>query len=430
VLEGSRLKPEKLTDTFCKQVKPPKTGQIIYWDAGIEGFGLRLTANNHRSFILNYRIQRKQRRYTIGKFPDQLSATTARGKAQRLSQGIREGHDPFIEKQRFAQETIEEQARARTVRDLANAYMENHVRPKRRAKTIKEYQAQIDNHILPQLSSFRVGSVLPRDINDRIHVPLRATPYLANRVLSLIAAMFNWAKTHDAEGWGLGDRSNPAEAIERYEEQKRVSWLTEDEMQRLSKALDGFPAQVREDLDCSEKQKRFLVKEAKRIVSAVRLLFFTGSRAKEVLGATWSEFDLERKRWDRPAQRNKQKRAESVPLSDEAVAILKALPHDNEFVFPGRHPGESLTDISGAWQKIRDVAGLPDLRLHDLRHNYATWLVSSGESLTQVGRLLGHSQPATTQRYVAFQDKPLREATNRFAAIAARRTDARTPARR
>ena len=142
-------------------------------------------------------------------------------------------------------------------------------------------------------------------------------------------------------------------------------------------------------------------------------MFFTGARPNEVLGAKWAEIDLDRQYWYRSARRNKQKKSERVPLSEDIVALLKTLPKQGDYVFPGRNAGEPLLDISGAWKKIREAAGLNDvlpdnpkrtrdMRLHDFRHNYASWLASTGETLNQVGRLLGHSQLSTTLRYVKY----------------------------
>ena len=410
----------KLTDRFCKLTKPPTDGNTIYWDGALEGFGLRVTAAGHRSFILNYRIGAKQRRYTIGKYPDEFSADMARAKAQELSQNVRDGLDPFAVKAAEIQAALEEEARGRTMRDLATTYMEKHVRPYRRKKTIHEYQAQIDNHILPRLGRLRVGNVIPRDITD-LHVTLKATPYLANRIVALVSAMFRWADKTDAVGWGV--TANRAKGVERYHEDERESWLTQNEIVRLMSALETYPEQSVASLKCSEKQKRYHRQEAERIVAAIRLLFFTGSRASEVLQAKWEEFDLDRGQWTKPSRRTKQHRNETIPLSEEAIAVVKSLPREGPLLFPGRDPEESLSDIGGAWDEIRKTAGLGSLRLHDLRHNFASWLASDGESLLKIGSLLGHTQASTTKRYARLQNQPLREAANRFAAITGRRSD-------
>lgn len=404
----------KLTETFAKKTAFPETGHVIHYDGEVDGFGLRVTAAGQKSFVLNYRIFGKERRYTIGKYPDDYSAETARARAVQLRQGIREGKDPFAERERAAQEAVEEQARVRTVRDLTTAFMNRHVKPYRRGKTAKEYQAIIDNHIVPTLGRFRVSAVVKRDVVE-MHVALKGTPYLANRVLALVSAMYEWAKTDDSAGWGV--ERNPAEGINRYHEEKRVRWLTEAEMRRLQKALDRYPDKRVAHLACSEKQKEYLRKEALRIANAIRLLLLTGARRSEVLSATWDQFDLVRGRWTRPAHLTKERRTEIVPISEEAITLLNSLPRDGQFVFPGRLPNTSLTDISAAWEQILNNAELDDVRLHDLRHNFASYLVSGGESLEKVGALLGHSQPATTMRYAHLADRSLRDAANRFAAL-------------
>lgn len=417
-----------LTDKFCRLAKPPKEDKVVYWDGSLEGFGLRVTSNGHKAFILNYRIGAKQRRFTIGSYPEEFTAMMARDRAQELRQQVRAGNDPFVVRAQQIQESKEAEARGRTVRDLTTAYMDMHVKPYRRPKTILEYQAQIAGHILPRLGRMRVGNVLPRDIID-LHVSLKATPYLANRIVALIGAMFSWAKKTDAAGWGV--TGNPADAVQRYAEDARESWLTAEEIERLAAALDAYPDQSVADLKCSEKQKEYHSKEATRIVAAVRLLFYTGSRAREVLQAEWTEFDLERKQWNKPARRTKQKHPSIIPLSEEAIDVVKSLlPGSSKWLFPGRHPGEPLGEIKGAWHEIRKAAKLPTLRVHDLRHNFGSWLASDGESLLQIGKLLGHAQSSTTERYAALQNQPLREAANRFATLTTRRADASTPAQR
>jgi len=429
-----------LTETFCKSVKPPKSGHVIHFDRELKGFGLRVTANNHRAFVLRYRMGKQQRQYEIGDYPGDHSATSARILAGKLKTRIGEGFDPILEKDKKQQEAIEERGRMRSMADLAKTYMEKHVNVDNGSKTAREYQRQIDAHILPFLGRFRVASLTAEDINEKIRIRLKRTPVQANRVVALLRAMWFWAQRNNAAAWDLQGKQNPAKAVGRYREDQREVYLTEDQMDQLLRVLDEFPQASVKDLECSAKQKAYLAKESGRITAAIRLMFLTGSRPNEVLGAKWSEFDLDREQWHRPTVRNKQKKPERVPLSEDAVALLKTLPKQGEFVFPGRDANEPLTDIGGAWKKIREAAGLvdllpesgryADLRLHDLRHNYASWLASEGESLAQIGRLLGHSQQSTTARYVKFQDKPLREATNRFAAIAARRADASTPAQR
>jgi integrase len=409
----------KITETFVKRVKPPATGYVIYSDGEVDGFGLRVTAAGQKSFVLSYRPWRghQQRRYTIGKYPDDYSATTARAKAIELRQGIREGKEPFAEQERRALEAAEADARTKTVKQLAAAYLERHVTRNLRTKTQRDYRDIVTNHILPRLGPLRIGAVTRRDVAE-MHAGLHATPYLANRVLAVTSAMFGWAKkdsSHEQE-WGV--ETNPSEGVERCHEEQRERWLSAEEMERFATALDEYPEKHTAGLDCSEKQKAHMRAEAQRICNAIRLIMLTGSRKGEALSATWAEFDLKRGIWTKPTHHTKQKRKEHIPLGRDVIALLKSIPgNGSELVFPGRLPDQPFTDIKSAWGEICDAAQIIDLRPHDLRHNYASYLVSNGVSLQVVGKLLGHTQPQTTWRYAHVADKALREATNIFGAL-------------
>jgi integrase len=142
----------------------------------------------------------------------------------------------------------------------------------------------------------------------------------------------------------------------------------------------------------------------------------TGARKGEVLSAKWVDFDLTRGVWTKPSHHTKQKKTEHVPLSEQAVALLDGLPREGEFLFPGRTRNH-LTDVKGPWLKVCERAKLKGVRIHDLRHSFASHLVSSRVSLPIVGKLLGHTQPQTTARYAHLADNPLREAANRFPAV-------------
>ena len=149
-------------------------------------------------------------------------------------------------------------------------------------------------------------------------------------------------------------------------------------------------------------------------MNAIRLTVVTGCRKGEALTAKWTDFDFARGIWTKPSHHTKQKRVEHVPLNEQALALLRGLPRDGEYLFPGRRKGAHLTDLKGPWAKVSDLAKLSGVRVHDLRHSFASHLVSSGVSLPIVGKLLGHTQPQTTARYAHLADNPLREASNRF----------------
>ena len=153
--------------------------------------------------------------------------------------------------------------------------------------------------------------------------------------------------------------------------------------------------------------------------NAIRFLLLTGARRGEVLQAEWGQFDLSSGVWTKPSAHTKQKREHRVPLSEAAIELLEKIRRETngQFVFPGRKPGAALAELKRSWQTIRRRANLENVRLHDLRHTYASILASSGMSLPIIGALLGHTQTSTTERYSHLQDDPLREATERVANV-------------
>ena len=402
-----------LTQTFAKRVKSPESGYEIHWDEGsdsIAGFGLRVTAAGIKSFLLNYRVHGRQRRYTIG----QLSAWTleaARQEARRLRTLVDRGEDPFAIEQAQKQQAIEDKARQRTVKDLSDYYLSNHAEIHKRPRSVVEDKAMLETIILPRLGRMRVSSVNHRDISE-LHATLKGTPYRANRVLALLHKMFSVAAVGDDNEWGV--TRNPAAGIPRFHEEKRERWLSEEEFERLIGAMQDYPERCAAEADVSEKQREFLRKEARRAMNTIRLTVVTGCRKGEALTAKWTDFDFARGVWTKPSHHTKQKRVEHVPLNEQALALLESLPRDGEYLFPGRRKGAHLSDLKGPWAKLSDLAKLSGVRVHDLRHSFASHLVSSGVSLPIVGKLLGHTQPQTTARYAHLADNPLREASNRF----------------
>ena len=156
-----------------------------------------------------------------------------------------------------------------------------------------------------------------------------------------------------------------------------------------------------------------------------KLLILTGARKGEILHATWDQFDLEKGVWTKPSHLTKQKKKEHLPLSIEAIEILETMKSQasSSFLFPGKVEGKSIQEIKKAWDTIRKKSGFPDLRIHDLRHTHASHLVSSGLSLSIVGKLLGHTQASTTQRYAHLADEPLRQAAQLFGSRVKELTD-------
>jgi integrase len=189
---------------------------------------------------------------------------------------------------------------------------------------------------------------------------------------------------------------NPARGIPRYPEERRDVWLRDDQLKRLTAALEQHPN--------------------RDSANAIQLLLLTGARKSEALRATWDQFDLDRGVWTKPSAHTKQKRTEHVPLSAPAIELLSKLKRsaESEHVFPGRAAGQPLENVKNVWAEVRKMAQIENCRIHDLRHTYASHLVSDGVPLAIVGKLIGHTQSQTTERYAHLADSALRRATDLF----------------
>ena len=377
----------------------PDRGNHIEWDSEIPGFGVRITASGVTSFILDYRISGRQRRYTIGRHPE-LTIAAARIEAGELRARIRNGRDPMEERNNSRVEP--------TLGDLATEYLERHAKPNKRPSSLRDDRRMIDRVIRPKIGKHRLKAVGRLDI-EVLHTSLKATPYAANRVLALLSKMFNLAIEWK---WMM---ENPTRGIPRFQEGTRERWLTTEEIQRFREALDSYADQ--------------------NAANALRLLMLTGSREGEVLKAEWEQFDFQRGVWTKPSHNTKQKRVEHIPLSAPAIKLLQSMKPVAATgpLFPGANGGARVS-LRRPWMQTCKASGLvvaetsvgkrgpttryrPTVRIHDLRHSYASHLVSNGVSLQIVGKLLGHTQAATTMRYAHLQDETLRAATNRFGEI-------------
>jgi integrase len=370
----------KLSDGLTRSAEGPK----IFWDSEVKGFGLRVTKNGARAFILNYRAGGIERRLTIGSFPD-WKVAVARAEAMRLKRLVDQGHDPMGERH--------EERAAPTVNDLADRYLAEHA-SRKRERSRREDESLIEQWIRPTLGNRKVSDLRHTDI-EKLHRKITAhgTPVRANRTAALLSKMFNLAIR-----WEMRS-DNPATRIERNGEERRNRYLAGDELRRLTEALAASRNQ--------------------RAANAIRLLLLTGARRGEVLGARWDQFDLDAGVWTKPSSHTKQKREHRVPLSAPARQLLAEMRQSAEspFLFPTRSKSGHMEEIKAPWRTLCKAAGLKGVRVHDLRHTYASVLASAGLSLPVIGALLGHTQPGTTALYAHLFDDPLRAAAERVGAI-------------
>jgi integrase len=387
-------KPGKLNDEAVKGLDKPAKGNRIRYDGGdgaIRGFGARVTASGAKSFVLNYTVAGRERRYTIGGYPA-WSVAAARNEAKRLRQEIDQGQDPLAKRV--------DARDAPTIADLCDRYLAEHAIKKR---TGADDAGLIRREVRPELGSRKVASITFSDI-DGLHRKLTKTaPYQANRLVALLSKMFALSIR-----WEMRS-NNPAKGIERNPEAPRHRYLLGPELLRLTEALAAHPNQA--------------------AANAIRLLLLTGARRGEVLGATWDQFDFDTGHWVKPSAHTKSKKEHRVPLSAPARQLLVEMQDaagrrakengqdPSPYLFPTRSGAGPMTEIKKSWASLCKAADIQGVRIHDLRHSYASWLVSAGLSLPIIGALLGHTQPGTTARYAHLFDDPLRAATERVGAI-------------
>jgi len=353
--------------------------RCVIWDTLLPGFGLRVVPSGRKFFILKYRTGGRGRFITIGEYGP-LTVGQARARASQYRGDIELNEaDPLEDRLRRKGKC------AATVGKLCEDYLERHARVHK--KSWRKDASRIQRHILPNWKSRPLASITRDDVS-RLHQKIgEKAPYEANRVLEQLRKMFNLAAD-----WGdIDDNApNPARRVKKFKEKQRDRWVKPTELPRLAKSID-------------EEDNVY-------VRAALWLYLLTGVRKSELLRARWEHVDFEQKELRIPETKSGE--AHNVPLSSEAVAILREVPQlsGNPFMLPGRMEGRHLVNIDKNWRRVRDAAGVPDVRLHDLRRTVGSMLAQSGTSLLIIQKALGHSTPAATQVYARLSQDPVREA--------------------
>jgi integrase len=349
--------PTRLTDRFITAIKPSRT--IIYvFDSEVGGLAIRVYPSGRKTFIFDWRVDRRQRRVSIGQFPAWTTGK-ARAFASKLRVRVDSGENVVPE-------------RGQRVADLIETWRET-VRLTRRPGTAAGYIRLINAHILPAF-----GKDMPAAITrNRVEIwhgrIAEATPIHANRALGVLSSFLSWLE-HDHK-----IERNPCRGVRRRPENQRHTFLNEAEIAAAHKAL------ARDNQDGPA-------------ALALRLALMVGCRIGEALSITAEQIDTRRRVWIKPASATKQRKLHIVPLQDEALAIAEKLLS---------HPRPKYEDCRQAWLRARKIIGREDVRVHDLRHSRASSLARNGASLVQIGKVLGHTAPATTARYAHLIDSDL-----------------------
>ncbi len=352
--------------TFRKHVTATR-GLTVY-DKKLRGFGLKVAPGGTKTFFVRTVRHSGSDNVILGKAGKITAAEARRQAVAELEAAKTDRIDGPL------------------FRDHAEQFMRRQAR-RWKPSTQESNRHLLRRYLLPFFGDMRVADIAPADVR-RWFDSMGATPANANRALPVLSVMMT-----QAELWSIRPQgSNPCRNIPRYRTEPRERFLSVEELKRLGFVLDHA--------------------EDTQAAAAVRLLLFTGARSSEITGLKWAWV-----RSTRAVLRDSKTGPKTIQLPPPARAVLQSLPRSGEFVFPNRRGDGSINDLGRRWGALRRLAGLDDVRLHDCRHTYASHAVMSGLDLYTVGRLLGHADIASTERYAHLADEHVREAAGRISRI-------------
>lgn len=346
-------------------------------DSDLKGFGARCQVKTTTYFVMT-RIHGRLKRITIGRHGSPWTPETARKEASRLLLSIRTGQDPVRERD-------EKRQMAEPFETVAESFLELHG-TKLKVRTREEYARIIRRQLGPRFNGRPIADITAGDI-ARAHASWRNTPRAANHALAVLSKVLNWAFQ---QGYRC-PTGDICKHVQRYRENERERYLTDDELAKLGEALNKAEST-----------------ENPVVVAVIRMLILTGARLSEMLTLRWEYVDLDRQILRLPDSKTG---AKTIVLNAAAVDVLSGLHRlqGNPWVFPGHRHGSHLINLQKPWRQIRAAAGLEDVRLHDLRHSFASIAVGVGGSLPLIGHLLGHTQAQTTARYAHVAASPAKQ---------------------
>jgi len=405
----------RITKRLVDGLKPTGTDYYAF-DTDTIGFAVRVRATGGMSYIVQYKAGSGRgapaRRVTLGGV-GKMTPEQARAAARKVLGSVAHGRDPAADKAN--------ERRSLPLGVVIEAFLAEHAEAKRKASTAAWYRGGLQRTVKPAFGGMNPGKVTRQDV-ARLHSSLRGTPVQANRVLAMIGALYGFA----ARAGYVPEEYNPARGIEKFPERSRERFLTSDELARLGDVLrQGETIGMPYAIDESSPKAKHAPKEANRrvmldpfAVAAIRLLILTGARLREILHARWEHVDFERGVIFLPDSKTGKK---PIYLSAAALAVLSTLPHleGNPHIIPGDRAGQPRVDLKRPWTAVTKAARLEGLRIHDLRHSFASIGAGASLGLPIIGKLLGHTQAATTHRYAHLDADPMRRAAETIGATIA-----------
>jgi len=383
------------------------SGDYFIWDDEMPGFGIRVFSSGRRSYVVQYKKDGRNRRVTLG-LHGRITPAEARQLAKQLFGDLAKGHNPAEERAIIRRDP--------TVHELCDLYLKEGraAKPTKKESSWRTDGSNMARHIRPLLGTRKLRSLTKVDIQRfqsdvtvgktaadertgfRGRAIVKGGPGTAARATAILGAMLSFAAER-----GLIP-ANPAKGVKLHPAKRRERFLSADEMARLGEAL------------ADEELKS----EAAPSVAAIRLLILTGCRKGEITTLQWRYVDQERGLLRLPDSKTG---AKVVPIGGPALDLLKSLPRfpNEPNVFPSRRQGRHLVGLQKVWERVRDAAKLENVRLHDLRHSFASVAVTGGHSLYMVSKILGHKDTRTTEIYAHLAADPMREVANQTASLIA-----------
>jgi integrase len=382
----------------------------IYYDSDLTGFCLKILPSGTKRWCVEYRSGAGGR--SVGKTRMVLGSTSAttpdqaREAARKVLASVALGHDPA--RKRSAERAMP------TFAEFAERYLNEEAEAKLKPRTVVNYRIYLRKHAAALLGTRKLDALHSGDVSKMHRRIGKTTPMTANRVVEFVGSVYRYAAVCGLVAKG----HNPAAHLQAFREQRRERFLSSAELGRLGDAIreaetTGIPWAVDQDQpNAKHIPKKGRTKIGPHVAAALRLLILTGARLREILGLRWEYVDLQRGLLLLPDSKTGQK---AIILNAPALAILGKLAKVDSFVIASDIRGQPRHDLNKPWKLISVRSGLAGVRIHDLRHTHASYGAGAGFGLPIIGKLLGHSQPATTARYAHLDNDPLRRASESIA---------------